>query len=158
VHPAARCDIVAAMPDPIQNTVGGLLIDKNGRVLLGLRASSKTAWPAHWDSIGGHVETGERLEAALIREVQEEIGVTPTAFSLIATVRERAPERHGDMLHHIYAVTRWDGEPSNTSDEHSTLKWFDVAGMRGLTNIVDCDYPRLAQLAIDERRPAAGAC
>jgi 8-oxo-dGTP diphosphatase len=136
----------------IQNTVGALLIDANGRVLLGLRAPSKKAWPAHWDTIGGRVETGETLEAALIREVQEEIGVTPVAFELLATVREREPERYGDMLHHIYAVTRWNGEPSNTSDEHSALKWFDLAEMRQLTNIVDADYPPLAQAAIERTR------
>ena len=142
-----------------QSTVGALLIDDNGRVLPGLRASSKKVWPEHWDTIGGGVEAGESLEAALIREVQEEIGVTPTAFNLIATVRERQPERYGDALHHIYAVTQWGGgAPQNTSDEHSELKWFDVAEMSGLTNLVDCDYPRLAGVAIERmRRPDADA-
>jgi hypothetical protein len=89
--------------------------------------------------------------------VQEEIGVTPTRFELIATVRERQPERYGDMLHNIYAVTAWTGgAPQNTSDEHSALKWFDVAEMSRLTKIVDADYPKLARRAIDlMRRPGA---
>jgi 8-oxo-dGTP diphosphatase len=142
------------MPDDIQKTVGALLVDDQDRVLLGLRASSKKVWPDHWDTIGGHVEAGESLEAALIREVQEEIGVTPVEFALIATVREREPDRYGDALHHIYAVTQWTGgAPQNVSDEHSELKWFDVAGISQLTNIVDCDYPRLARIAIDSRSP-----
>jgi 8-oxo-dGTP pyrophosphatase MutT (NUDIX family) len=138
------------MPDEMMKTVGALLISANGTVLLGLRACWKKVWPDHWDTIGGRVEPGESVEAALIREVQEEVGVTPTSFKLIAILRERQPERYGDALHHIYVVTRWSGgAPSNVCDEHSELKWFDVAEMGKLTNIVDCDYPRLAQLAID---------
>jgi 8-oxo-dGTP diphosphatase len=141
----------------IQDTVGAMLIDDGGRVLLGLRSSSKKIWPDHWDTIGGRVEAGESLQVALIREVQEEIGVTPTAFDLIATVREREPERHGVMLHHIYAVTAWTGGmPQNTSDEHSELRWFEVAEMSRLTNIVDCDYPLLARQAIENSRRPSG--
>jgi 8-oxo-dGTP diphosphatase len=130
-------------------TVGALFIRADGKVLLGLRAPSKMVWPVHWDTIGGHVENGESLEAALVREAQEEVGVTPTRFRLIATVRERQPEIYGDALHHVYAVTAWHGgEPSNICDEHTELNWFSIDEMRGLTNIVDPDYPGFAELAI----------
>ena len=130
-------------------TVGALFIGQDGKVLLGLRAASKKVWPRHWDTIGGRVEVGESLEDALIREVQEEVGVKPTRFRLIATVRERQPDLYGDALHHIYAVTAWQGgEPANVCDEHSELKWFSVSEMRVLTNIVDCDYPSYADQAM----------
>ena len=137
------------MNDQIANTVGALFIRPDGKVLLGLRAPSKKVWPRHWDTVGGHVEDGESLDAALVREAQEEVGVTPTGFRLIATVRERQPEIYGDALHHIYAVTAWQGgEPSNICDEHTELKWFSVSEMRLLANIVDCDYPLLAHQAL----------
>src|SRR5687767_8307655 len=97
------------MQEKTARTVGALFIRPDGRILLGLRAPSKKVWPGHWDTIGGHVENGESLDDALVREVQEEAGVTPTQFRLIATVRERQPERYGDALHHIYAVTAWQG-------------------------------------------------
>jgi 8-oxo-dGTP diphosphatase len=85
----------------------------------------------------------------LIREAREEVGVTPVAFKLIATVRETKPEVYGDALHHVYAVTRWQGgDPANICDEHTELKWFSINEMRLLTNIVDVDYPGFARLAI----------
>jgi 8-oxo-dGTP diphosphatase len=146
------------MQGRIANTVGAFLIRRSGgEVLMGLRAAWKAAWPLHWDTIGGRVEDGESLDQALIREIQEEVGVRPTTFWLLATIKEPRPEIHGDLLHHVYAVTGWDGgEPSNTSDEHTELKWFSVDAMRALTNIVDPDYPRLAQQALsgDESRSA----
>ena len=136
------------MQDKAARTVGALFIRPDGKVLLGLRAPSKKSWPDHWDTIGGHVEDGETLDDALIREVQEETGVTPTEFLLIAMVRERQPERYGDALHHVYAVTHWQGgEPANLCDEHTELRWFSIGEMHLLTNIVDSDYPRLAQQA-----------
>ena len=133
-------------------TVGALFIRPDGKILLGLRAPSKKVWPGHWDTIGGHVEDGESLDDALIREVQEEAGVAPTQFKLIATVKERRPEIYGDALHHVYAVTRWQGgDPANVSDEHTELKWFSIGEMRELTNIVDSDYPHFAQLAMTDK-------
>ncbi len=137
------------MPDDIARTVGAMFINAEGKVLLGLRSPSKKVWPNHWDTIGGRVEAGESLDEALIREAREEVGVTPVAFKLIATVRERKPEIYGDALHHVYAVTGWQGgEPANICDEHTELKWFSVGEMSLLTNIVDADYPRFARLAM----------
>ena len=139
------------MQDGIANTVGALFVRQSGEVLLGLRAASKTSWPLHWDTIGGRVEDGESLDEALIRESQEEVGVRPTRFRLLAIVKERCPEIHGDALHHVYAVTGWEGgEPSNVSDGHVELRWFRVAEMRALTNIVDPDYPRFAEQALSD--------
>ena len=138
--------------DQLARTVGALFIRPDGTVLLGLRAPSKKVWPGHWDTIGGHVEEGESLDEALIREIREETGVTATRFRLIATVRERQPERYGDALHHVYAVTDWHGgEPAKVCDEHTELKWFGVSEMRSLKNIVDPDYPRFAEIAMAEK-------
>jgi len=141
------------MPDQIAKTVGALLIGSDGKVLLGLRAPWKTVWPSYWDTIGGRVEPDESLDAALIREVQEEVGVTPTEFRPIASVQERRPELYGAALHHVYAVTGWTGgEPTNASDEHTEIRWFTIDEMHLLTNIVDCDYPRHARLAANPIR------
>jgi 8-oxo-dGTP diphosphatase len=139
-------------PPSIQETVGALFVTPTGKVLLGLRAPTKKVWPNHWDTIGGRVEDGESLEAALVREAQEEVGVTPTAYRLIATVREKRPDIYGDMLHHVYAVTAWQGgEPANICDEHTELRWFSVDEIRRLPNIVDPDYALFALQAISDQ-------
>jgi 8-oxo-dGTP diphosphatase len=137
------------MPEEIDRTVGALFIGSDRKVLLGLRAPWKKSWPLHWDTIGGRVEDGESLEEALVREAQEELGVTPTQFRLIAEVKERRPELYDEALHHIYVVTSWrGGEPANVCDEHTELRWFSVSEMRLLKNIVDSDYPLFAQRAL----------
>jgi 8-oxo-dGTP diphosphatase len=137
------------MQDQIAKTVGALFISEDGRILLGLRAAWKKTWPCYWDTIGGRVEPGESLEDALVREVREEVGVTPIEFRLIAIVNERQPEIYGEARHHIYAVTSWQGgDPANVCDEHTELRWFSITEMASLTNIVDCDYPLCARRAM----------
>ena len=137
------------MQNQTSRTVGALFISPDCRVLLGLRAPSKKAWPRHWDTIGGHVEADESLEDALVREAEEEVGVTPTEFRLVATGKERWPEMYGDTLHHVYAVTGWrGGNPVNVCDEHTELRWFSIDEMLLLKNIADPDYPLIARRAM----------
>lgn len=95
------------MPAAPVVTVSALFVNEERKGLMGLRAAWK-AWPGHWDAIGGHVEPGETLEAALVREAQEEVGVTPTEFTLLASVEERHPELYGNAIHHVFMVSAWD--------------------------------------------------
>lgn len=53
-----------------------LLFDKNGQLLIYLRDDKPTIpFPNHWDLFGGHVESGESSEIALVREIKEELGI-----------------------------------------------------------------------------------
>lgn len=140
------------MPEQIARTVGALFIRPDGKVLLGLRVPAKKVWPGHWDTIGGRVEDGESLEEALVREVQEEVGVTPVEYRLVAAFRERRRDIYRDALHHVYVVMHWHGgEPANVCDEHTEIRWFSIDEMRLLTNIVDPDYPRHAEQAMTNK-------
>jgi 8-oxo-dGTP pyrophosphatase MutT (NUDIX family) len=136
---------------PPPETVGGLLIDGEGRILLGLRAPWKRAWPDCWDVVGGHVEAGETLEAALTRELREEIGVTPTSVRWLASADEPRPDRHGAARHHMFAVDAWQGEPANLCDEHVEIRWFSSAQARALPNLVSMDFPALIDRALATR-------
>ncbi|MGC4863764.1 NUDIX domain-containing protein [Micromonospora sp. DT41] len=75
---------------------GALFFDREGRVLL-VRPSYKK----HWDIPGGYVEPGESPRAACIREIQEELGLTPAVGPML--VVDWAPAEHeGDKLLFIF--------------------------------------------------------
>src|SRR4249920_3319483 len=123
-------------------TVAGLLVE-GGRVLLGLRAGWKRVYPLYWDAVAGRVEQGETPEAALVRELSEEIGVTAMAYYLLETLTRRLPDRRNQ--HHMFAVTHWTGEPANIPDENVKLDWFTPAQLAVLPNLTP-DVARLAAI------------
>jgi len=128
-------------------TSGGLLVDRD-KVLLGLRASWKSSWPEHWDSIGGRLEVGETPADALVREIEEEIGIIATRFALLASVEGALPDIHGQMTCNIFAVTQWTGQPFIACDEHTELRWFTPEQLDQLPNLAGAGYPTLAREAI----------
>lgn len=135
-------------------TVSALFVTPDSRVLLGLRASWKQAWPGHWDAIGGRIEPGEGREAALLRECREEVGLEPLDYVLVLSEAERFPERNGAALHHIYVVTRWAGEAANLCDEHVEIRWFGLDEAAALPNLTIPDLVTLSRAALV--RPARG--
>jgi 8-oxo-dGTP diphosphatase len=141
------------MGDGVVRTVGALLVDDHARVLLGLRAPHKKAWPNHWDAIGGRVEAGETAEQAMIREVKEEIGVVPVVFQQLAEVAEPRPDLYGKSIATLFAVAAWTGgQPRNTSDEHVRIEWFNEEQLASLDGLAGYDYPRFAKLAREVKR------
>ena len=130
-------------------TVSALFVDADRKVLLGLRATWKRAWPGHWDAIGGRVEPGEALEQTLLRECREEVGLTPTHYELVFSEAERFPERNGAALHHIYVVSAWDGGAgSNLVDEHDEIRWFGLDEMAALPNLTIPDLITLVRASL----------
>jgi 8-oxo-dGTP diphosphatase len=116
----------------VKTCVGAFLV-QNGLVLLGLRSENRSFYPGVWDAIGGHVESSESPRDSLIRELNEEIQVTPIEFVELATLPELQPTINGEAAYHIFLVTRWDGVgPVAQGDEHSEIRWFHVSEAMGL--------------------------
>jgi len=96
------------------------LLDQDGRVLIAQRPEGK-ALAGLWEFPGGKVEMGEAPEATLIRELQEELGITvkepclaPLTFASFAY-----PDFH--LLMPLYVCRRWEGVV--IAREHQALKW-----------------------------------
>ena len=126
--------------------VGGLIVQSD-RILLGHRSERRAFYPNVWDVFGGHMEPDEQPEETLVREIQEELGITPTLWTDLETIRESVPERDGapshDLICHLYCVTAWLGTPVNRQPhEHSKIQWFPYAEAVHL-ELADPVYPRL---------------
>jgi len=106
------------------------LIDADGRVLLAQRPEGKSM-AGLWEFPGGKVETGETPEAALIRELHEELGINTWKSCLAPlTFASHAYERF-HLLMPLFACRRWEGVP--TPREGQTLAWVKPDRLR--------DYP-----------------
>ena len=108
------------------------LIIQSQRILLGQRSATREFYPGVWDVFGGHVEPGEQLHETLVRELQEELGITPTKWTYLETITLSSaspPDEPSDQLIlHLYLVTDWTGTPANRQlEEHSTIGWFSLA-------------------------------
>ncbi|HSH17773.1 MAG TPA: 8-oxo-dGTP diphosphatase [Candidatus Saccharimonadales bacterium] len=75
-----------------------------------------------WNGIGGKIEPGETVEQALVRETQEEIGVTPLQYLPAGYHEFKFPDGTADMHVHVFVCNRWDGEPVET--EEMAPRWF----------------------------------
>ena len=112
--------------------VNALLL-RDGKLLVARRSAHRRSYPDCWSFPGGHIEPGETLEAALIREMHEEIGLVPVAFRAIAVIDESDPRTGEDVTYHFFTVSAWDGgEPTICDREHSELRWVSLERAGGL--------------------------
>ena len=108
------------MDRPIILVAAVALIDPDGRVLLAERPTGKSM-AGLWEFPGGKVDPGETPEAALIRELEEELGIDVEASCLAPfTFASHAyPEFH--LLMPLYVCRKWQGIV--TAREGQRLKW-----------------------------------
>jgi 8-oxo-dGTP diphosphatase len=115
---------------PVVLVAAVVLVDADGRVLLAQRPQGK-AMAGLWEFPGGKVDPGETPEAALIRELAEELGIDVAASCLAPfTFASHAyPDFHLLML--LYVCRKWAGIPTPREGQH--LRWVRSARL--------ADYP-----------------
>ena len=106
------------------------LIDADGRVLLARRPDGKPM-AGLWEFPGGKVETGETPEAALIRELHEELGIDTWTSCLAPLTFASHGYENFHLLMPLFACRRWSGTP--TPREGQKLAWVRPRELR--------DYP-----------------
>ena len=95
-------------PDTIVEVAAAVLTQPDGRVLLAQRPSGK-AYAGYWEFPGGKVEPGESLEAALARELHEELGIVVSQSCRWITRVFEYP--HATVRLNCFRVFGWRGEP-----------------------------------------------
>ena len=107
-----------------------VLVDADGRVLLAQRPEGK-AMAGLWEFPGGKVEPGETPEAALIRELHEELGIDTWASCLAPLTFASHGYADFHLLMPVFICRRWDGIV--TPHEGQSLAWVTPERLR--------DYP-----------------
>ncbi len=119
---------------PLRPVLGvGALIYEDNRILLVERGNAPLA--GYWSLPGGGVETGERLEDAIVREVHEETGLHVVADSL-ATVFERImPDTASRYEYHYVLIDFYctiTGGELRAGDDSRDVRWFSIDSLSEL--------------------------
>ena len=133
---------IAADGPPLVLVAAAALVDADGRVLLAQRPPGKSM-AGLWEFPGGKVNTGETPEAALIRELTEELGIDVAASCLapFTFVSYSYPDFH--LLMPLYVCRKWSGTP--VAREGQQLAWVRPARL-GDYPMPPADKPLVAML------------
>lgn len=137
-----RMQAGASAPLPTLLVAAVALIDTDGRVLLARRPPGKQM-AGLWEFPGGKIHAGETPEAALIRELKEElaIDVTEACLAPFTFASHRYEKFH--LLMPLYVCRRWKGQV--LAMEEQALKWVKPRDMRQL-DMPPADLPLIPHL------------
>jgi 8-oxo-dGTP diphosphatase len=123
------------------------LTDRKGRVLVAQRPAGKEH-AGLWEFPGGKVEPGESPEAALVRELLEELGVTIAVDALEPLTFSSAPRGERHLLLLLYRCTEWRDEPRAL--DAAALRWMLPEDL-GELDMPPADRPFVSILAAERR-------
>jgi len=120
--------------------VGILIRPEDGALLLSTRPPGKP-YAGYWEFPGGKIESGETVEKALQRELQEELGIVIAGADIWKVTEHDYP--HALVRLHWCKVSQWDGEFEMR--EGQTMRWQQLP--LDVTPVLPGAYPVLAWLA-----------
>src|SRR5690242_16514560 len=131
--------------------VGAFIRDQAGNILL----VKSVKWPGFWVVGGGHIEFGETIEQALIREVQEEYGLTVKFKRIIKPVEFiNSPYFYKQDKHFIglqcECVAANPQEIKLDNDELQEYQWFSLKEASELENLVPITRQTIQEMYQEE--------
>ncbi len=114
---------------PFVLSVKVLIRDSEGRYLVIRRSAKSKNNAGKWDFPGGKVDAGERFDAALIREVEEEAGLKINLLRLAGSAQSDMADR---VVVYLIMEAAVFGGKFNISDEHDEHRWVSVDELKGL--------------------------
>ncbi|NNM60024.1 MAG: 8-oxo-dGTP diphosphatase MutT [Legionellales bacterium] len=115
------------MIETIQVAVG-VVVNSAGEFLVAQRPEGKP-FAGCWEFPGGKVEQGESILEALIRELEEEINLTPTRFEPFMMIEQIVSNKC--FLLDTWLVSAYSGTPN--ANEGQVLKWVSLTELKNLT-------------------------
>ncbi|KIU29470.1 NTP pyrophosphohydrolase [Sphingomonas melonis] len=136
------CNDIAGGAVTLLPVVAAAMLDGEGRVLLQRRPPGKQMADL-WEFPGGKIDPGERPEAALVRELAEELGIVVDQGGCVPLTFASAPLGGRHLLLLLYVIRDWQGDPQAL--EATELAWVTPAAMRDLP-MPPADVPLVAML------------
>lgn len=136
---------------PLLLVVAAALLDADGQVLLAQRPPGKSL-AGLWEFPGGKLDPGENPEAALARELAEELGIVAEAAAMqpLSFASHAYPGFH--LLMPLYLVETWRGQPQGK--EGQALAWAPVQALQAFP-MPPADLPLVR--ALQQRAAAQGS-
>lgn len=120
--------------------VAAALTDELGRVLIAERPAGKHM-AGRWEFPGGKVAPGESEQAAVVRELQEELGIGVIEARPMMRLTHRYPDRDVELS--MWVVGRYSGKPQALDGQR--LKWVERTQLAD-EDILEADRPFVAAL------------
>jgi 8-oxo-dGTP diphosphatase len=120
--------------------VAAALYDGDGRVLIAQRPPGKHM-AGRWEFPGGKIDDGESEQAALSRELSEELGITVGAAHPLLTIRHDYADRSVELV--MWIVEDYAGEPRSLDGQQ--LKWVPPARLLE-EDVLEADRPFIEAL------------
>lgn len=131
----------------IVEVAAAVMLRADGREFLLAQRPEGKVYAGYWEFPGGKLEAGESVRQALIRELQEELGITVTDCSPWLTRQFTYP--HATVRLHFWRVTAWRGEIGITAPlEHAAVDWLECGKTAHVAPILPANDPILKALAL----------
>jgi len=129
---------------PVTEVAAGILLDSEGRYLLGQRPEGKP-YAGYWEVPGGKIESGESVFAALKRELQEELGIDIESGEELVVLEHDYP--HAYVRLHVSIIRKWSGVPKGC--EGQSLSWQSLGdAMPTVEPLLPAAWPILEKLSL----------